>query len=108
MVMFGAGGVLAELLDDVAILPAPAHPDAIREKLRRLRIAKLLAGFRGKPACDIDALVDAIHRLSLFVADFDKEIAELDINPLIVAATGRGVVAVDARMRIAEQNIKAA
>jgi len=108
MVMFGAGGVLAELLEDVAILPAPAHPDAIREKLRRLRIAKLLAGFRGKPACDIDALVDAIHRLSLFVADFDKEIAELDINPLIVAATGRGVVAVDARMRIAEQNIKAA
>jgi acyl-CoA synthetase (NDP forming) len=108
MIMFGAGGILAELLEDVAVLPAPAHPDAIRAKLANLKIAKLLGGFRGRPACDVDALVDAIARLSIFVADFDGEIAELDVNPLIVAVAGHGVVAVDARIRVAEQKMKAA
>lgn len=98
MVMFGAGGILAELLHDVAVLPAPAHPDAIRAKLLGLKCAKLLTGFRGKPPADIDALVDAIHRLSLFVADHDTTITELDINPLIVAEAGKGAVAVDARI----------
>jgi acyl-CoA synthetase (NDP forming) len=84
------------------VLPAPAHPDAIRAKLAGLRIDVLLKGFRGKPACDVDALVDAIHRLSLFVADLDTQIAEIDINPLIVGAKGKGAVAVDARIRIAD------
>lgn len=103
MIMFGAGGILAELLEDVAVLPAPAHPDAIRAKLAGLKISVLLNGFRGRPACDLEALVDAIYRLSLFVADFADRIAELDINPLIVAATGKGAVAVDARIRISER-----
>jgi acetyl-CoA synthetase (ADP-forming) len=101
MIMFGAGGILAELLKDVAILPAPAHPDAIRAKLAGLKISVLLDGFRGRPPCDVEALVDAIHRLSVFVADFDESIEELDVNPLIVAAKGMGAVAVDARIRIA-------
>lgn len=98
MVMFGAGGILAELLHDVAVLPAPAHPDAIREKLLGLKCAKLLTGFRGRPPADIDALVDAIHRLSHFTADNGAAIAELDVNPLIVAEAGKGAVAVDARI----------
>jgi len=100
MIMFGAGGILAELLEDIAVLPAPAPPDAIRAKLAGLKISVLLNGFRGRPACDVEALVDAIYRLSLFVADFADRIAELDINPLIVAANGKGAVAVDARIRL--------
>jgi acetyl-CoA synthetase (ADP-forming) len=103
MVMFGAGGVLAELLHDVAVLPAPAHPDAIREKLLGLKCAKLLTGFRGKPPADIDALVDAIHRLSHFVAEHAAAITELDINPVIVAEAGKGAVAVDARIGLAAE-----
>jgi len=99
MVMFGAGGILAELLDDVVVMAAPAAPAKIRAKLETLKIAKILKGVRGKPACDIDATVDAIYRVSLFAADTAPKMAELDINPLIVRAAGKGAVAVDARIR---------
>ena len=102
MVMFGAGGILAELLDDVIVLAAPAHPDLIRTKLGSLRIMKVLEGARGRPACDIDAAVDAIYRLGLFAADAGRALGELDINPLIVRVAGKGAVAVDARIRTAE------
>jgi len=102
MVMFGAGGILAELLDDVVVLAAPAAPATIRAKLETLKIAKILKGVRGKPACDIDAAVDAIYRVSLFAADSAPKMAELDINPLIVRAAGKGAVAVDARIRTSD------
>jgi acyl-CoA synthetase (NDP forming) len=102
MVMFGAGGILAELLDDVIVLAAPAHPDLIRTKLGSLKIMKVLEGARGRPACDIDAAVDTIYRLGLFAADAGRALGELDINPLIVRVAGKGAVAVDARIRTAE------
>lgn len=102
MVMFGAGGILAELIEDVVVLAAPADPATIRAKLETLKVTKILKGIRGKPACDIDAAVDAIYRVSLFAADGAPAVAELDINPLIVRKKGAGAVAVDARIRIAD------
>ncbi|MBI94600.1 MAG: hypothetical protein CME05_15535 [Gemmatimonadaceae bacterium] len=100
MIMFGAGGVLAEFLGDVATLPAPAHRDSIRAKLMNLKISGVLGGLRGRQAADVDAAVDAIFRLGWFVADAGNRLQELDINPLIVRKDGDGAIVVDARMRL--------
>jgi acyl-CoA synthetase (NDP forming) len=64
--------------------------------LCELRSYRLLEGVRGAPPTDIDALVDAIVRLSWFARDLDADIAELDINPLLVFERGAGVKVVDA------------
>ncbi|MFO0997005.1 MAG: acetate--CoA ligase family protein [Alphaproteobacteria bacterium] len=103
MVLFGAGGILAELLEDTAMLAAPAHPDRIRKKLSGLKIARILEGVRGQPASDLEAAIDAIHRVSHFAADAGAALGELDINPLILRRAGHGAVAVDARIRTTAQ-----
>jgi hypothetical protein len=58
--------------------------------------AALLRGYRGGPALDVDALADALSRLSLLAADHADRIAEIDVNPLFVRPVGAGVVAADA------------
>ena len=58
--------------------------------------AKLLKGFRGKPAADIDALADTLVRVSHLAVQLEGSVAELDINPLMVLPKGQGVKAVDA------------
>jgi len=65
--------------------------------IKELKVTKLLAGFRGRPACDVDALVTAICGLSDFYLDHRQFLSDLEINPLIVLATGNGVRAVDVR-----------
>jgi acyl-CoA synthetase (NDP forming) len=97
VVLAGAGGVLAELLQDVAIALAPLTPAAPLAMLRRLRCWKLLEGFRGAPALDVGAVVDTLVRLGRLAADMQGRLGELDINPLFVRAAGGGVVAADAR-----------
>jgi succinyl-CoA synthetase beta subunit len=66
--------------------------------LGELKVAKLLAGFRGRPPGDVDALVDAICGLSDFYLDHRHLLTDLEINPLIVRAKGEGVRAVDVRL----------
>ena len=66
--------------------------------LDELKVAKLLAGFRGKPRADIDALITAICGLGDFFLDHRHLIADLEINPLIVCPDGEGVRAVDVRL----------
>ena len=63
-----------------------------------LKVAKLLAGFRGRPAADLDALVAAICGLSDFYLDHRHLLSDLEINPLIVLPKGQGVRAVDIRV----------
>jgi acetyl-CoA synthetase (ADP-forming) len=92
----GAGGILVELLPDVATACAPVAPLTARAMLERLKVAALLRGIRGKPPLDIDAVVDAIVRLSWLAYDMRDSILELDINPLIVARRGAWIV--DARV----------
>ena len=96
LLMVGLGGVLVEALGDVALAPVPLDHAAARALLGRLKGAALLGAYRGAPPADIDALVELMVRLSQFAADHADEIAEIDLNPVIVHAKGQGVSIVDA------------
>jgi acetyl coenzyme A synthetase (ADP forming)-like protein len=93
----GAGGTTAELLGDVAVRITPLSDRDASEMLESLRIAPLLHGYRGAPACDIGAVSDALLRLGAMV-EAHSEIAELDASPLFASADG--AVIVDARVRV--------
>lgn len=94
VLMVGAGGVWAEVLDDVRFLSLPALPSEVESAVRSLRIAPILAGARGQTPLDVEAAVQAIYRLSMqFLVD--DWIQEVDINPLRVRAQGLGAVALD-------------
>jgi len=95
-VLVGTGGVTAELLDDTALRPAPVAAEEVREMVLSLRCSPLLTGFRGAPPADLDALCEAISRLSRLGADHADRLNELDLNPILVRPRGKGVVAVDA------------
>lgn len=99
--MIGAGGVLAEVLADRAILSLPADRAGIEAALRRLRVFPLLEGYRGRPAGDLPATLDAIQAIADFAVAQGDGLLELDVNPLIVGT--QGTVAADAFMRIAEE-----
>jgi acyl-CoA synthetase (NDP forming) len=94
LIVAGLGGVLVELMRDSALALAPVTPAEARAMFERLRGRAALEGFRGAPAADLDVLAGIVVRLSEFVADQRDRIAELDVNPLIVA--GSEAVAVDA------------
>jgi acetate---CoA ligase (ADP-forming) len=100
VVICGFGGILVELLKDVSIGMPPLSPKQAHDMLKRLRGFPILAGVRGKPAADIDALCDAIAGVSTLAWSFRDQLAGLDINPLIVLPKGKGVVAVDALVEI--------
>jgi acetate---CoA ligase (ADP-forming) len=94
MLTVGAGGILTELLADTASLLLPASKVGIRDAILSLKVARLIAGFRGRPAGDVDGLVDAIHSICAYAEANAQSLVELDVNPLIVRQ--RGVVAADA------------
>ena len=97
VIVAGAGGILVEMIKDVAMALAPISVDKAREMLQSLSIRTLLDGYRGRPALDTDAAADALSRLSWLAADLESRLEELDINPLAVLAQGQGVVALDGR-----------
>jgi len=99
-VMFGLGGIFAEVLKDVSFRLAPVTPSVAREMIEEIAGYPVLAGARGRPRADVDALVDAIVRLSALAVDLKDRVAELDINPLFVFAEGRGVKAADALIKL--------
>ncbi len=99
LVLVGLGGVLAELLDDVAIELAPIDPATAGAMLDRLRGARLLAGLRGRPGADRAALIEllvAVARLGWGRPD----LLEIDLNPVIAGA--HGIIAADALVVVAE------
>jgi acetate---CoA ligase (ADP-forming) len=97
LVMAGLGGVDVEVLKDVVLSPVPLRDDRqARDMLARLRGAPLLDAHRGMPAADIDALADLMVRLSRLAADLVDQVAEIDLNPVIVHGQGKGVSVVDA------------
>lgn len=90
----GAGGVMVELLRDAGFLALPCSRAAVARLVGRLRLGALLAGFRGAPPADTDALIDAALALGrAFVAT--EGASEVEINPLLVRPRGQGVVALD-------------
>jgi acetyl coenzyme A synthetase (ADP forming)-like protein len=99
LVMCGLGGVAVEALRDVAFRPAPLSADDAEAMLGELRGKALLGAFRGREPADRAALVGALVALGA-VAAAHPEIAECDVNPLILLDEGQGCVAVDVRVRI--------
>jgi acetyltransferase len=97
MVMFGLGGVTVEVLQDVAFRLAPLSEAEAREMVVETAAGKLLAGVRGQPRRDIDAVVAAIRGIAQLMVDL-PEVAEVDLNPLIVGEAGEGAWAVDVRI----------
>ncbi len=99
ILLAGAGGTGVELYDDVARRVLPIDAAAVTEMFDGLHVRKLLAGFRGALPADRAALEQVVGRIAALAASV-PEIAELDLNPVIVLPEGRGAVAVDARVRV--------
>jgi len=99
LLVCGLGGVLVEVLRDVAFHLTPVHDIDAAEMVSKLRAATLLDGYRGAPPGDREALIGIILRVSALV-ELVPEIRELDLNPVKVLAPGKGAVAVDGRIRI--------
>jgi acetyl coenzyme A synthetase (ADP forming)-like protein len=97
LVAFGLGGIYVEALKDVAFRVAPFGAEEAEEMIHEIRSYPLLDGVRGEPRADHEAMVDTLLRMSQLVTDF-PEIAELDINPLVVFEEGRGATALDMRL----------
>lgn len=97
LLTFGLGGIFVETLKDVTFRVAPLSIQEAQEMLSEIRARALLDGVRGKPPLDKAALVDVLLRVGQLVLDF-PEIAELDINPLIVYPQGQGAIAIDMRL----------
>lgn len=95
VLMFGLGGVLVEVLKDVAFRIVPLSQQDAAEMLRDIKGFAMLTGYRGNPAADLEALQHVLLTLSAFVADH-PEIKEIDLNPIYAYA--QGALAVDARV----------
>jgi acetate---CoA ligase (ADP-forming) len=102
LLVLGAGGVLTELLGDRVTLLPPFTAAGIEAALGRLRAAKLLAGYRGRPPGDVAALVTAALACTRYAAAHVERLVELDLNPVIVRPPGRGALAVDALIRLVQ------
>ena len=100
LLVLGAGGVLTELLRDSVTLLPPFTAATIGAALETLKVAKLLAGYRGRPPADVAALVEAALGCTRYAAANLERVTELDLNPVIVRARGLGAVAVDALIRL--------
>ena len=96
MIMIGLGGIFAEILDDVVFFPPVGNQSAALDQIKRLKGSAILSGVRGRPAADIHALAELIVSLSNFVAKHGSDIAEIDLNPVLVHNQGNGVSIVDA------------
>lgn len=100
VIAVGAGGKAVEVLDDRVLGLPPLDDDLAYDMVARTRIAELMAGYRDVPPADIDAVIRVLNSVSTIAAEL-PDIAELDINPLVVGPDG--VVALDARIRITER-----
>jgi len=99
LMAFGLGGIFVELMGDVAFRIHPLRDVDAAGMIDDVKSAKVLSGYRGNPAGDVEALQGALLRLSALVDDL-PEIAEFDLNPVKVLPPGQGVKVVDARMRV--------
>jgi acyl-CoA synthetase (NDP forming) len=99
--VIGAGGILVEMVQDSAMLLLPTDRTAIERAVDSLKIAKLLKGYRGRPAGDLRAVANAVAAVAAFAEAHRGNLLELDVNPLMVEKTG--AVAVDALVVLAEQ-----
>ncbi len=93
--MFGIGGILVELLEDVSFRIAPITEYDAREQIHEIKGFPILDGYRGKPKADIDAIVNTLLKISDLVTEHE-EIYEMDLNPVFIYE--KGLICVDARI----------
>lgn len=105
VLMFGMGGIYVEVLKDVAFRVAPISKKEIRKMMREISSYPILTGARGRNLRDVEAIVDAIARVS-YLATNVPDIVELDINPLMVRDQGNGALVVDSRMTVRTSDLK--
>jgi acetate---CoA ligase (ADP-forming) len=99
IISIGTGGVAVELYRDMSHLALPVSADQVRDALRKLKLWTLLEGFRGKPAADVEALVQAAVRFGdMFLSA--TAVQEFEINPVMVKPCGQGLGAVDALVSV--------
>ena len=98
VILFGHGGTAVEVIRDRAVALPPLNMNLARELVSRTRVSRMLAGYRDRPAADMDAICLGLLQVSQLVGDL-AEIVEIDINPLF--ADDQGVLALDARIRVA-------
>ena len=96
----GAGGILVELLQDAQTLLFPVARANVQTALQSLKAWPMLSGFRGRPPGDVPALVDAVLAIAAYAQAHADRLVELDVNPVLVLPAGRGVLAVDALIRL--------
>jgi acetyltransferase len=96
VLLFGSGGVMVEVYNDVALRRCPITRREAQAMIGEVKGARLLQGFRGRAAADLEALADTLVRVSHLATHMEGHLAELDINPLMVLPAGQGVKAVDA------------
>lgn len=96
IVMFGLGGIFTEVFKDVTFRSAPLSVADAKEMIASIKGYALLKEFRGRPAADIDALAEVLHKVSLFAAANADKVESIDLNPVVVLDKGKGVFSLDA------------
>jgi acetyl coenzyme A synthetase (ADP forming)-like protein len=102
LIAFGLGGIHVEILGDVRFRVTPLSDRDAAEMVREIRGFRLLEGYRGHPPADVEAIQDALLRVSRLVEEV-PEIGELDLNPIFALPPGQGCVIADARIRVVAQ-----
>ena len=96
VLLFGTGGVMTEVYNDVTLRLCPISLFEAREMVAEVKGSALLEGFRGSPPAGLDALANTLVRVSHLAVNLEDKLAEMDINPLMVLPAGQGVKAADA------------
>jgi acetyl-CoA synthetase len=99
----GAGGVFVELLRDSVTLLLPLTRADLLQALQTLQMWPMVTGYRGRALGDVEALLDAVQAIVAYAVAHADRLLELDVNPLLVLPVGRGVLAVDALIRLADE-----
>jgi len=105
VILFGQGGTAVEVIQDKAIALPPLNMHLAREVMSRTRVYRMLEGYRGMPAADLESIALTLVKVSQLIGDI-ADIAELDINPLL--ADEQGVLALDARIKVVKSHLAAA
>ena len=100
--LLGSGGVQAQLLADRAVVLLPADAATLERALMSLKTYPLLTGFRGAAAADTAVLLQVLENVGTYALAHQNTLVELELNPLLVRPEGKGVVAVDALLRLSE------
>jgi len=101
--VLGSGGILVELAQDSRSLLLPTTRNEVAEALDSLKVARLIAGYRGRPEGDRGAVIEAVLAIAAFAEERRGRLIELDVNPLMVSPRGQGVVVADVMIRMNEK-----